>query len=399
MGEDLFNYFIREYPEDSRVFFLRRYFMERDIFFMKRALDLAKKGRGTTSPNPMVGAVIVKDGEIVGEGYHRKAGEPHAEVMALAQAGERARGAELFVNLEPCCHFGRTPPCADAIIRAGVKRVVVAMTDPNPLVAGKGIKRLREADVEVEVGLLEEEARKLNEVFIKYITTGSPFIVAKIAQSLDGKIAMASGESRWITGEPARIKAHEFRSWYDAVMVGIGTVLADDPLLTCRLPGERKSPLRIVVDSWARIPLDARMLECKDGRVILATTERADGEKVNALKGKGVEVIKVPAVDGRVDLKRLMEILGSMGITSVLVEGGATLIASFIKENLVDKLLVFQAPLIIGGDGINSIGILPIDQLKQAPRFKFHSAEAIGGDLLLEVYPDPGKGGSSCLPG
>ncbi|KXG77290.1 Riboflavin biosynthesis protein RibD [Fervidicola ferrireducens] len=373
--------------------------MERDIFFMKRALDLAKKGRGTTSPNPMVGAVIVKDGEIVGEGYHRKAGEPHAEVMALAQAGERARGAELFVNLEPCCHFGRTPPCADAIIRAGVKRVVVAMTDPNPLVAGKGIKRLREAGVEVEVGLLEEEARKLNEVFIKYITTGRPFIVAKIAQSLDGKIAMASGESRWITGEPARIKAHEFRSWYDAVMVGIGTVLADDPLLTCRLPGERKSPLRIVVDSWARIPLDARMLECKDGRVILATTERADGEKVNALKGKGVEVIKVPAVDGRVDLKRLMEILGSMEITSVLVEGGATLIASFIKENLVDKLLVFQAPLIIGGDGIDSIGILPIDQLKQAPRFKFHSAEAIGGDLLLEVYPDPGKGGSSCLPG
>ncbi|TYP57801.1 bifunctional diaminohydroxyphosphoribosylaminopyrimidine deaminase/5-amino-6-(5-phosphoribosylamino)uracil reductase RibD [Thermosediminibacter litoriperuensis] len=373
--------------------------MERDVFFMRRALDLAKKGRGTTSPNPMVGAVLVRDGEIVGEGYHRKAGEPHAEVEALAQAGERARGAELYVNLEPCCHYGRTPPCAEAIIRAGVKRVVAAMADPNPLVAGKGIKRLKEAGVEVVVGVLEEEARKLNEVFIKYIITGRPFVAAKIAQSLDGKIALASGESRWITGEPARVKAHEFRSWYDAVMAGVGTVLADDPLLTCRLPGKRKSPVRIVVDSGARMPPDARMLKCEGGRVILATTERADSERVSALMERGVEVIKVPAAEGRVDLSRLMGILGGMGITSVLVEGGATLTASLIKKNLVDKLLVFVAPVVIGGEGIDSVSKLYIGRLSQAPRFKFHSAEAIGGDLLLEVYPDLEREEDSCLPG
>ncbi|ADL08431.1 bifunctional diaminohydroxyphosphoribosylaminopyrimidine deaminase/5-amino-6-(5-phosphoribosylamino)uracil reductase RibD [Thermosediminibacter oceani] len=373
--------------------------MERDVFFMRRALDLAKKGRGTTSPNPMVGAVVVKDGEIVGEGYHRKAGEPHAEVEALAQAAERARGAELYVNLEPCCHYGRTPPCADTIIRAGVKRVVAAMADPNPLVAGKGIKRLKEAGIEVVVGVLEEEAKKLNEVFIKYIITGKPFVVAKIAQSFDGKIAMASGESRWITGEPARVKAHELRSWYDAIMVGVGTVMADDPLLTCRLPEKRKNPVRIVVDSGARMPPDARMLRCEGGRVILATTERADSERVSALKERGVEVIKVPPAEGRVDLSRLMEILGGMGITSVLVEGGSTLTSSLIKGNLVDKLLVFVAPVVIGGEGIDSVGKLHVDRLSQAPRFKFHSIDAIGGDLLLEAYPDLKREEDSCLPG
>lgn len=362
--------------------------MEKDVFFMKRALDLAKMGRGTTSPNPMVGAVVVKDGEIVGEGYHRKAGEPHAEVIALATAGERARGAELYVNLEPCCHFGRTPPCTDAIIKAGVKRVVAAMTDPNPMVAGKGVKRLKDAGIEVDVGVMEEEARKLNEVFIKYITTKKPFIVAKIAQSIDGKIALASGESRWITGEPARVKAHELRSWYDAVMVGIGTVLADDPLLTCRLPGKKKNPVRIVVDSNAKMPLNARILECKNGQVILATTEKADSKKVRLLQEKGVEVIKTDAMDGRVNLYKLLEILGCMEITSILVEGGSTLTSSLIKEGLVDKLLIFLAPLVIGGDGIDSVNELYIDEMSRAVRFKFNSVELIGKDILLEAYPD-----------
>lgn len=360
--------------------------MERDIFFMRRALDLAEKGRGFTSPNPMVGAVVVKDGEIVGEGYHQRAGEPHAEVLALMQAGDKAQGAELYVNLEPCCHYGRTPPCVDAVVKAGVKRVVIAMTDPNPLVAGKGIEKLRKAGIKVIVGVLEKEARRLNEVFIKYITTGQPFIVIKVAQSLDGKIAMASGESKWITSEPSRIKAHEFRIWYDAVMVGIGTVLKDDPLLNCRYPGKKKDPIRVVVDSHAKIPLEARVLKC-EGRVIIATIEGADRLKVKELRRLGAEVLEVPALDDKVNLHSLIKILGEMGITGVLVEGGGTLIASLIKENLVDKMLVFQAPLIIGGEGINTVGRLNLDRLYRAPRFKINFVEKIGEDLLIEAYP------------
>ncbi|WP_422447226.1 bifunctional diaminohydroxyphosphoribosylaminopyrimidine deaminase/5-amino-6-(5-phosphoribosylamino)uracil reductase RibD [Thermoanaerobacterium sp. DL9XJH110] len=360
--------------------------MERDEFFMHRALKLAEKGRGYTSPNPMVGAVLVKDGEIVGEGFHKKAGEPHAEILALKQAGERAQGAELYVTLEPCSHYGRTPPCAEAIVEAGIKRVIAAMQDPNPMVAGRGIKRLREAGVEVTLGVMEEEARKLNEVFVKYITSKRPFVIGKIAQSLDGKIALAAGKSRWITGEPARIRVHELRSWYDAVMVGIGTVLADDPLLTCRLPGENKNPVRIVVDSAAKIPLDARMLKC-GGRVILAVTEMADRDKIRVLKENGVDVIETRSEDGKVNLAQLFEILGNMGITGILVEGGSGLLSSIVRQNLMDKLLIFLAPLLIGGDGLSSIGRLTIDDLKEVPRFEIKSIEQVGQDLMLEAYP------------
>jgi diaminohydroxyphosphoribosylaminopyrimidine deaminase/5-amino-6-(5-phosphoribosylamino)uracil reductase len=263
--------------------------MNTDNFFMQRALRLAKKGMGTTSPNPMVGSVVVKNGEIVGEGFHRKAGEAHAEIIALESAGQRAKGAELYLTLEPCIHYGKTPPCVEALIKAGVERAVIAMQDPNPLVAGQAIKKLKKAGVDVTVGVMREEAKKLNEVFIKYITTKRPFVIGKIAQSLDGKVALSTGESKWITSEPARVKVHELRSWCDAVMVGIGTMLADDPLLTCRLPGKRKSQTRIIVDSTAKIPLDARIFENGNGRIILATTDMADKKKIKILRSKGLD--------------------------------------------------------------------------------------------------------------
>ncbi|MDN5302440.1 MAG: diaminohydroxyphosphoribosylaminopyrimidine deaminase [Thermoanaerobacteraceae bacterium] len=360
--------------------------MDRDNFFMERALRLAEKGMGSTSPNPMVGAVLVKDGEIIGEGFHKKAGEPHAEVLALKQAGERARGAELFVTLEPCSHYGRTPPCVQAIIKAGVTGVVAAMEDPNPLVSGRGIKMLEEAGIQVRVGVMEERARKLNEVFIKYITTKKPFVVGKIAQSLDGKIALSSGISRWITGEPARIRAHELRSRYDAVMVGIGTVLADDPLLTCRLPGREKDPVKIVVDSTLKIPVNARLFQ-DSGKVIIAATQKADRQKMRVLKELGADIIETESNGGdMVNLPQLFEILGTMGITGVLVEGGSRLLASLSKEELLDKLIIFVAPRLIGVEGLSSVGNLFVDELKKTPRFTIGSLEQIGEDIMLEAY-------------
>lgn len=353
---------------------------------MQRALRLAKKGMGTTSPNPMVGCVLVKNGEIVGEGFHKKAGEAHAEIIALELAGERAKGAEIYLTLETCSHYGKTPPCVKAIIKAGVKRAVIAMQDPNPLVAGQGIKKLKKAGLDVTVGVMGEEAKKVNEVFIKYITTKRPFVIGKIAQSLDGKIALSTGESKWITSEPARVKVHELRNYCDAVMVGIGTVLADDPLLTCRLPGKRINLTRIIVDSTAKIPLDARILGCSEGKVIIATTNIADKIKINTLKTKGFDVIETDAKDRKVDLVQLFGILGNMEITSVLVEGGSRLLTSLIKESLIDKLIIFLAPIFLGKSGLSSIGDLFINELKKAPRFRFQSIEQVGNDLMLEAY-------------
>jgi len=360
--------------------------MNKDSFFMQKAFKLAKKGMGTTSPNPIVGSIVVKNGEIIGEGFHRKVGESHAEIIALESAGERAKEAELYVTLETCSHYGKTPPCVEAVIKAGVKRAVIAIQDPNPLVAGQGIKRLKEAGIDVTVGIMKEEAMKLNEVFIKYITTKRPFVIGKIAQSIDGKVALSTGESKWITSEPARIKVHELRSWYDAVMVGIGTVLADDPLLTCRLPGKRKTQTRIIIDSTAKIPLDARILKCSEGRIILATTDMADKKKIKALRSKGLDVIETNAKDGKVNLIQLFDILGNMEITSVLVEGGPCLLTSLIKESLIDKLIIFLAPIFLGGSGLSSIGDLFINELKKAPRFKFQSIEQASNDLMLEAY-------------
>ena len=314
--------------------------------FMKRALALAARGR--TSPNPMVGAVVVRGGKIVGEGYHPKAGESHAEVFALDRAGDLAKGADLYVTLEPCCHFGRTPPCTDAVIRSGVRRVFAATQDPNPLVQGRGIEALRSAGIEVRVGVLESEARKLNRPYIKRITTGRPFVLWKAAMTLDGKIATRTGDSRWVTGERARRAVHRLRSRFDAILVGIGTVLADDPELTARGVRRTDGPLRVVVDGNARIPLDSKVFN-SDAPTVLVTKRDAPEERLDALRSAGVRVLEIRDEEGRVDLGRLMTELANMGVNSVLLEGGGELAASMIEAGLVDEGLIFIAPKIIGG--------------------------------------------------
>ncbi len=364
--------------------------MKSDQEFMRRALELAALGRGKTSPNPLVGAVVVKDGVIVGEGYHKKAGTPHAEVIALQEAGARAKGADLYVNLEPCCHYGRTPPCTKAIIEAGVKRVVVACEDPNLLVAGKGIEILRQAGIAVEVGVLEEEARRLNEVFFKFITTRRPFVTLKVAMSLDGKIATFAGDSKWITGEQARCYAHQMRAEHDAVMVGIGTVLTDDPLLTVRLPGESKQPWRLIVDSRLRIPLESRiaLTSGKFPTIVATVQHQGSREKKKLLEERGIEVWELPADRGRVDLNALLEELGRKEITSVLLEGGATLNASALEAGVVDKFVIFVAPKIIGGSRApGPIGGLGVERIEDAWLVSNLEFSRVGEDLMITCYP------------
>lgn len=368
-----------------------------DIFYMKKALALAAKGKGRTSPNPVVGAVVVKGGEIIAADYHRKAGTPHAEVLALKKAGERAKGAALYINLEPCCHTDkRTPPCTKTIIHAGIRKVVVAMIDPNPKVSGLGLKELQKAGIETVSGVMEDEAKRLNEAFIKYITKKGPFVILKIAQSLDGKIATDKGESRWITGEKAREQVHKLRNEVDAVLVGIGTVKKDDPSLDCRTKGGR-NPYRIIVDSNLQIPLDAKVLKHDDGKTIIATVahppslaKRGRGSyktKIDALKNLGVRVLPVKENNGRVDLKALMKELGRLDITSVMIEGGSSINASALSSGIVDKVMIFSAPKIIGGvDSIPSIGGKSPALLKNAFNFKNLQIKKIGEDVLLEGY-------------
>ncbi len=315
-------------------------------FYMKRALTLARRGR--TSPNPMVGAVVVHDGVIVGEGYHPKAGEPHAEVFALRAAGDLASGADLYVTLEPCCHYGKTPPCAEAVIQAGVRRVFAAMVDPNPIVAGKGLERLRSAGIEVEVGIMEDAARALNEAFIKRVTTGLPYVTWKAAMTLDGKIATRTGSSRWVTGERAREEVHRLRARCDAVMVGSGTIRTDDPELTVRGIRGSVNPIRLVVDSKACTPPDARVLNV-ESRTIIAVTGKAPKNRVDVLGNTGAEILVLQDIGGRVDLRALMLKLSDMGINSILLESGGELAASMLAEGLVDKGLIFIAPKIAGG--------------------------------------------------
>lgn len=321
--------------------------------FLRRALQLARRGLGRTSPNPAVGAVLVRDGQVVGEGYHRRAGEPHAEAVALARAGNLALGATLYVTLEPCAHFGRTPPCADAIIRAGVRRVVACTVDPNPRVNGRGFARLREAGVEVALAGPEEQgqARELNAAYEKFITTGLPYVTLKAAMSLDGKIATPSGDSRWITSEQARALGQRLRARSDAVMVGIGTVLADDPLLTVRRRGRpaARQPLRVVVDSLARTPPTASLFT-SPGPVLVAATTRAPAERVEKLRERGADVLLTPpGPDGRVNLLQLLAELGRREVVSVLVEGGGTLHAALLEADLAERMVVFIAPKILGG--------------------------------------------------
>ncbi len=364
--------------------------MDMDEKYMWMALDLARQGQGRTSPNPMVGAVLVKDGVVVGSGYHQAAGMPHAEVVALRKAGEKARGAVLYVNLEPCSHHGRTPPCTDALIKAGVREVVAAMTDPNPLVAGTGFQKLQSAGIKVRQGVLEEKARRLNEVFIKYITTGRPFVAVKAAMSLDGKIATRTGESKWITGEKSRQYVHRLRDRVDAIAVGIDTVLSDDPRLTTRLEGEKgKDPLRVVVDSTARLPLDARVINPGSrSKLLLATTAAAPPDKCRALQDKGVEVLVLPSREGRVSLEELMRQLGERKVTSLLVEGGGTLNYSLLEAGLVDKLYLFIAPLIIGGkNSPTPFAGEGAASLNNAWRLERVEIKQFDQDLLVIGYP------------
>jgi diaminohydroxyphosphoribosylaminopyrimidine deaminase/5-amino-6-(5-phosphoribosylamino)uracil reductase len=360
-----------------------------DIEMMRRALKLAERGAGWTSPNPMVGAVIVKEGRIIGEGWHRLYGSDHAEVDAFRNASEDVSGADMYVTLEPCSHYGKTPPCAKAIIEKGIGRVFVGIEDPNPLVSGRGIRMMRESGIHVESGFLEEEGRKLNEVFLKYITTGLPFCVMKTAMTLDGKIATATGDSKWITGELSREHVHELRHRLSGIMVGIGTILADDPMLTTRLQGRpSKDPVRIVIDSSARTPLDAKVLNASsEAGTIIAVTEKADSDKVKALAAKGAEVIVTPLREGGVDLNFLMLELGRRKIDSVLLEGGGRVNYAALRSGVVDKVNAFIAPKIVGGETARTpVEGEGIRLMKDAILFSKTEFRRFGDDIMIEGY-------------
>ena len=362
-----------------------------DEFYIKRTLKLAAKAQGMTSPNPMVGAIIVKDGKLISEGFHRKAGDRHAEVLAIEKAGKNARGSTLYVNLEPCCHTEkRTPPCTKAILNAGIKKVIIGMKDPNPKVSGKGISELQSADIFVKSGILEDEAKRLNEVYIKYITTEKPFVILKIAMTLDGKIATPEGQSKWITAEKARRIVHRLRSRVDAIMTAIGTVKADDPQLTARIKGG-KNPLRIILDPNLEIPLNAKILQIPPETLIIArksvvtNQHSAVNEKEKMLLNRGVNII---LYDGeKVNLDWLVKRLGEMQITSVLIEGGSSLNAHALEDGIVDKVMFFIAPMIIGGrDSFPAVGGRNYKKLEDAYRIRDAKIRQIGADFLIEGY-------------
>lgn len=357
--------------------------------YMKRALELAKKGTGYTSPNPLVGAVIVKEGRVIGEGYHESYGGNHAEVNAFYNAAEDVTGGTMYVTLEPCSHYGKTPPCADLIVKKGIKKVVIGLEDPNPLVAGKGIRILKDAGIEVVTGVLEQENRKLNEIFLKYITTKLPFVIMKTAMTLDGKIATRTNQSKWITGEISRKHVHELRHRVSGIMVGIGTVLADNPSLTTRLEGGTgKDPIRIIVDSSGSIPLDSKVLNTESkGETIVALTDRVEKNKIEKLREKGTSLIITPSKEGRVDLSFLMKKLGERKIDSILLEGGSRLNYSALEEGLVDKVNMFIAPKIIGGDTAKTpVGGLGKAHMSEAINLKHVDVHSFGDDIMIEGY-------------
>jgi diaminohydroxyphosphoribosylaminopyrimidine deaminase/5-amino-6-(5-phosphoribosylamino)uracil reductase len=357
-------------------------------FYMKKALALAKKGQGYTSPNPMVGAVVVKGGKVKGKGYHQAVGQAHAEVNAIEDAGTQTRGATLYVNLEPCNHTGRTPPCTRKILEAGIKRVVVAMEDPHTI-AGGGCVFLKQRGIEVLTGICENRARRLNEVFLKYINTKTPFVIIKCAATLDGRIATRTGDSRWVTGEKARRYVHRLRHAVDAILVGIGTIHADNPSLTTRL-GSKKGvdPVRIVLDTHLSISADARILKVdSNSETILITGNRVSAEKKKRVVKKGVRQIVQPVKDGQIDMKPLMVQLGSMGVTSLLIEGGSRVIASAFRSGIVDKALFFYAPKILGGDdGIPICRGPGLQRMKDCIRLKNIRVRRFDNDVMIEGY-------------
>jgi len=351
---------------------------------------LARLALGQVSPNPAVGALIVKDGEIVGQGYTHPPGLDHAEIAALKQAGERARGGVMYVTLQPCCHYGRTPPCTQAIINAGISELHLATLDANPLVSGKGKAELERAGIRVRVGEREDEARQINEAYTKFITEGVPFITIKFAMSLDGKIAARSGDSKWISGEQSRKHVHRLRYATDAVMVGINTVLVDDPRLTARCCGKggmlKKQPLRVIVDSRGRTPLSARVLS-EPGQTVLVLGRPMEPAVRGSFERAGVELWEPPSADGWVDLARLMKVLGERGITSVLVEGGGVLIGSLFDMALVDKVVAFIAPIIIGGEGAKTaVAGRGIDRVMDSLRLKRVGVERFEEDVMVSGY-------------
>ncbi len=355
-------------------------FSAADHEFMEQALELAGRGLYTTTPNPRVGCVIVGDGAVVGTGWHEKAGMPHAEVLALKAAGERSRGATLYVNLEPCSHHGRTPPCVDAVIAAGVKRVVAAMQDPNPKVSGAGFAKLRAAGITVEHGLKEDEARELNIGFFARMTRGRPWVRMKIAASLDGRTALANGTSRWITGEPARADGHRWRARACAVLTGFGTVRDDDPQLNVRGVDTPRQPLKIVVDSKFETPASARLL--KEGKTLVVGAVNEE-RKIAALKAAGAEVIIIPNDRGKVELFKLMEELARRELNEIHVEAGTKLNGSLFQAGVVDELLVYLAPSVIGDSGRGMFNLPEFTQLSQATALKIREIERVGADLRI----------------
>jgi len=356
-----------------------------DLRFMRAALALARRGLGSVWPNPAVGCVIANQGRVVGRGWTQPGGRPHGETEALARAGEAARGATAYVSLEPCCHWGRTPPCTDALIACGISRVVIALEDPDRRVAGAGIRQLREAGLDVETGLCAEEAAEINAGFFRRLLDGRPLVTLKLATSLDGRIATGRGESQWITGPPARERAHWLRAVHDAIMVGTGTVIADDPQLTCRLPGlAHRSPVRVVVDRRLRIPPTMRLIS--DTQLVptwVLTLPSANSERRQDFLRAGATVIDIdPGPDGKGSLATALAVLGERGITRLLVEGGGHLAAAFAQAGLVDRLAWVHAPMLIGGDGIASVAELGLEILAKAPSFERLSTETIGEDVL-----------------
>ena len=349
--------------------------------YIELALKLAEKGKGKTSPNPLVGCIIVKRNAIIGKGYHKKAGEDHAEIIAIKEAGKKANNATLYVTLEPCSHWGKTPPCTERIVEAGIREVIIAMSDPNPLV--EGFKELKFRGIKTRIGILENKAKKMNESYIKYIKTKRPFVVVKSAMSMDGKIATRTGDSKYITGREARKYVHQLRSELDAIMVGINTILKDNPLLTVRLVKGR-NPIKIVVDSHLKIPLNAKVIK-DPTKLVIATTKNAPKAKMKKLQQKGVNVLIIDSKRGKVDLDKLMKQLGKLEITSIMVEGGAELNSEAIKSGIVDKILFFLAPSVIG-EGLGAIGDLGIKKVDRSIKLKHLSSRRIGKDILVEGY-------------
>jgi diaminohydroxyphosphoribosylaminopyrimidine deaminase / 5-amino-6-(5-phosphoribosylamino)uracil reductase len=354
---------------------------DNDFIWMQRALELAERGRGHVEPNPLVGAVVVRDGQIVGEGWHQRFGEAHAETLALAAAGDGARGSTMYVTLEPCCHHGKTPPCTYTVLRSGVQRVVAAMADPFPQVAGQGLAQLRAAGVVVDTGLCEAEAKRLNAPYLTLITKGRPYVHAKWAMTLDGKICTRTGDSKWISNKAAQRRVHELRGRMDAIVVGIGTALADDPLLTARPPGPRIAR-RIILDSHARLPLQSQLVRtAREAPVLVVTVE--DNAKSAALRAAGCEVLTVAKQEGRPAVAKLLEVLGSRQLTNVLVEGGAEVLGSFFDAGMVDEVWAFVAPLIAGGSGKSPVAGRGAESISSALQLMDWQIEAIDNNVLL----------------